>query len=99
MFAFAIYDKKKNKLFLARDIAGEKPLYYIHKNKKLYFASEAKALAKKLDLKKQKPESYNVLQHCLNETLFKDLFQIPPASYLEYDLNKKKIICIKEYWT
>lgn len=99
MFAFAIYDKKKNKLFLARDIAGEKPLYYVYKNQKLHFASEAKALIKTLDLKKQKIESYNVFQHCLNETLFKGLFQIPPANYLEYDLNSKKITSIKEYWT
>ena len=42
MFAFAIYDKKKKKLILARDIAGEKPLYYYQKGDTFAFASEAK---------------------------------------------------------
>ena len=46
MFVFAIYEKKTKKLFIARDIPGEKPLYYIRKNNTLYFASEAKALKK-----------------------------------------------------
>ena len=32
MFVFAIYEKRKNKLFIARDIPGEKPLYYTRKN-------------------------------------------------------------------
>ena len=99
MFAFAVYDKRKNKLYLARDIAGEKPLYYIYTNKKLYFASEAKALIKTLNLTRQKSKIYHAFQHCLNETLFKNLLQIPAANYLEYDLNSKKIIKIKEYWT
>ena len=99
MFAFAVYDKRKNKLYLARDIAGEKPLYYIHRNKKLYFASEAKALTKTLDLTKKKSETYFAFQHCLNETLFKNLFQLPAASYLEYDLNLSKINNISKYWT
>lgn len=99
MFAFAVYDIKKNKLYLARDIAGEKPLYYIQKNKKLYFASEAKSLIKKLSLTKKKPITYSAFQHCLNETLFKDLFQVPAANYLEYDLKSKKIVKISEYWT
>jgi asparagine synthase (glutamine-hydrolysing) len=98
MYAFAIYDKKKRKLFLARDIAGEKPLYYIQFNNKLYFASEAKSLIKNLNLKKNKPETYEAFQHCLNETLFKNLFQVPAASFLEYDLRKKKITKIEEYW-
>ena len=42
MFAFAIYDTNKQTVFLARDIAGEKPLYFSYKPFK--FASEAKAL-------------------------------------------------------
>ncbi len=98
MFAFAIYDKKNKKIYLARDIAGEKPLYYVEKNKKLYFASEAKSLIKYLDLTKTNQKDYYVFQHCLNQTLFKNLYQIPAANFLEYDLDKKKIIKISEYW-
>lgn len=44
MFAFAIYEKQKQELFLARDRAGEKPLYYFLNNEAIYFASELKAL-------------------------------------------------------
>jgi len=44
MFAFALYDGRQRQVFLARDRAGEKPLFYVHGNKSLRFASELKAL-------------------------------------------------------
>ena len=44
MFAFAIYDRRKNELFLARDRAGKKPLYYYSDGKRFVFASELNAL-------------------------------------------------------
>ncbi|HEY4491573.1 MAG TPA: asparagine synthase-related protein, partial [Acidobacteriota bacterium] len=44
MFAVAVYDAKPGALFLARDHAGIKPLYYYHDQEKLLFASEIKAL-------------------------------------------------------
>ena len=44
MYAFAIHDCKANTIFLARDIAGEKPLYYSHDNGELRFSSELKGL-------------------------------------------------------
>jgi asparagine synthase (glutamine-hydrolysing) len=44
MFAFAIYDKRRNSLFMARDRAGEKPLYWAEHRGGLVFASELKAL-------------------------------------------------------
>jgi asparagine synthase (glutamine-hydrolysing) len=44
MFAVAIYDSKQHELYLARDHAGIKPLYYYHDTEKLLFASELKAL-------------------------------------------------------
>ena len=46
MFAFAIYDKDKDLLFLARDRAGEKPLFYWHSGNSFAFSSELKGLMK-----------------------------------------------------
>ena len=51
MYAFCIYDIRKKKIYLARDIAGEKPLYYFLSKKNFFFSSEAKAL---FSLKKKK---------------------------------------------
>lgn len=44
MFAYAIYDSKKEKLILARDRLGKKPLYYMERNHEILFASELKAI-------------------------------------------------------
>lgn len=44
MFAFALYDSGSTRLFLARDRAGEKPLYYRHAGGTFFFASELKGL-------------------------------------------------------
>ncbi len=97
MFAFAIYDPKKKKLLLGRDIAGEKPLYYYHRGNKFVFTSEAKALPEVLDLKPREDEFFEAFQHCFVTTLWKDVMELPPAHYLEYDIakNSKKIV---EYW-
>src|SRR5271169_5928301 len=44
MFAFAVWDSKQKKLFLARDRFGIKPLFYAVRNGRLFFASEMKAI-------------------------------------------------------
>lgn len=97
MFAFAIYDSKKKRLILARDISGEKPLYYYHQGNKFIFSSEAKALAEALKLREQENDFCEAFQHCFHTTLWKNVLEVSPAHYLIFDIatNKKKII---EYW-
>ena len=51
MFAFSIFDKTLNKIFIARDFFGEKPLYYTKKNNYFIWASELKSIIKVLPKK------------------------------------------------
>jgi asparagine synthase (glutamine-hydrolysing) len=102
MFAFAIYDANTKKLFLARDRAGEKPLYYKVWNGGISFASELKPLLNRTDVEK------NVNRLALNSILGlgyvpRDLCIIEghnkllPGHFLEYDIVTSKH-AIKEYW-
>ena len=51
MFGFSIYDKNKNKLYIARDFFGEKPLYYYKSKNQFIWASELKSITNVIDTK------------------------------------------------
>ena len=96
MFAFAIYDKNKKELFLARDNFGIKPLYYANINNTFMFASEIKAFLDLPDFKKQLNEE--ILESYLefsfvptNETFFKGVFRLDAGSYLIFKNNEIRI--------
>ncbi|MEK7136987.1 MAG: asparagine synthase-related protein [Patescibacteria group bacterium] len=97
MFACAIYDTRTHQLLLARDISGEKPLYYYQKGRQLVFSSEAKAFPKVLNVEEQDNDFFEAFQHCFLTTLWKDVFEVPPAHYILFDLptGTKKLV---EYW-
>ena len=97
MYAFCIYDKKKNNLYLARDIAGEKPLYYTNNKDGFFFSSEAKSLkfAQKPLIENNK--FYNHFQYCFEKTLWKGVKQLKPAHYLKINLKNRKIQLV-EHW-
>jgi len=101
MFAIALYDLKKEKLFLLRDRLGKKPLYYTYLNNELYFASEIKALLEiKGDFKVDQASLINYLQlknTSAPKTIYKDIKQVKSASYLEYNL-KDNTFFEKKYW-
>jgi len=93
-FALAIWDGKY--LFLVRDKIGQKPLYYYHKDNRFIFASEIKGILTQVDAIANITENFKVFETTLDEeTLFKDIFSLPPASTLVFDGVS---ISIKKYW-
>lgn len=105
MFAFAIYDKKEQTLFCARDRFGEKPFYYKHDEQSFYFGSEMKALWAAGVQKEENPTmQYNYLAYGflknpknLGETFYSQIYELPPAHYLTYDIRSDKLE-LKEYY-
>jgi asparagine synthase (glutamine-hydrolysing) len=91
MFALAILDKRYNKLILARDHAGMKPLYYSIQGKQLYFASEVKAFTRiKPDWKENKDwRKYFLLFGHLPEpvTTLENVQPLAKGTALEVDLH------------
>ncbi len=94
MFAFSIFDKKRNTLFCARDHLGIKPFYYYldDANEELYFASELSAvfefpIIKVVDENAVTEFLFNGWLYEPN-TGFKNIYKLQPGEYLEIDLNK-----------
>ncbi len=91
MFAFALWDQARQRLFLARDRFGIKPLYFCRTAQQLLFASEIKALLTVLpQAPPQNPGliydflTMGVLDHT-DETFFADIHKLPPAHYMLVD--------------
>lgn len=101
-FALSIYDKKLNKVFLIKDHVGVKPLYYYTDGTKFIFGSEIKTIFAsgiKPSLAEDELLNYFVFKYTpKNNTLYKNIFRVPPASYIEYDLNVN-IFSTHTYWT
>ena len=99
MFAFAIWDEKRKRLFCARDRFGIKPFYFTQNASGFYFSSEIKALLPfvddiKTDLNGLK--DYLAFQFTLGaKTLFNDVQLLLPAHTLIYENGKIKT---NKYW-
>ena len=100
MFAFAIYDRPRRKLLLARDRLGIKPLHYAIHQAQLLFASEMKSiLAVAPELANTDPEA--LLQYFYFGyipdpfTAFSAIKKLPPGHLLEYENGEVRI---KQYW-
>ncbi len=101
MWAFAIYDFRKNKLFCSRDRFGVKPFYYLIENDHLFFSSELKALHKVCDLHKanlSKVYEYLAYGYRINdgETFFENCSELLPGTNLIFENNE---ITLNKYWT
>lgn len=104
MFAFAILDLNKRTLFLARDFFGIKPLYYIRKDNRLAFASEAKALLEIEHVERivDATAAYLYLRHGLTDhdesSLWRDIRKLPPAHFWEIPLEAEHMTQPQRYW-
>jgi len=92
MWAFALFDADRNRLFLSRDRFGKKPLYYCHRAGFLAFASELSALAlhpavsREIDpLSLQKYYAYGFIP--APRSILRDVRKLPGGHNLVYDLN------------
>ena len=100
MFAFALWDAAKQKLFIARDRFGIKPLYYWSDGRRFAFASEIKALLGQVPAVKTDVHGlhdYFCFQFCLGErTLFSGVRQLQPAHCGYVGLDGR--IALRRYW-
>lgn len=101
MFALAVWDKRTQTLFLARDRLGIKPLFYFLTHERLLFASEVKALISHPDY----PRKLNYLalgQYFItgfflnNLTVFDRTLRVPPGHYLAID--SRGTVQTHRYW-
>jgi asparagine synthase (glutamine-hydrolysing) len=101
MFAFAIWDERRKRLFAARDRLGQKPLYYVQRDGELLFASEIKALLA-VDPGLRQPDlaaldEYLTLRLISSpRSMFKEVRKLPPAHYLTFDGEAG--LRVERYW-
>lgn len=96
MFAFAIWDEKKKRLFAARDFFGIKPFYYAMINGCFVFASEIKSILEfpgcPREVNREALEQYLSFQYSiLDETFFKGIYRLPAGSILTYENGQIKV--------
>jgi len=99
-FAIALWDSKNRRLLLLRDRVGIAPLFYTQQKGRLIFASEVKAILPALDQSPSlNPQALDQLMTFWSpvspETLFQDVFEVPPGFMLIIENNQLKS---QRYW-
>ena len=100
MFAFALWDRRRRRLLLARDRAGEKPLYYTLQNGVFVFASELKSVlehpAVEATVDPRGVDEFMTYGYVQSpRTIFSEIFRLPPAHTLVW--HNGRITC-EPYW-
>ncbi len=100
MFAFAIWDQRRQQLFLARDRVGKKPLYYLEERDRFIFGSEIKAILKvqgvSRDVDLQALSDYLSLLYIPSpKTIFRSIRKLPAAHYGIVTANS---FVVRPYW-
>ncbi len=102
MFAFALYDHSRRRMILARDRAGEKPLFWARHRRGLMFTSELKALfadptfPRQIDLPGL--NAYLAFGYVpSDQCLLRGVQKVPPGSFLDVDLESGNAV-VHRYW-
>ncbi|HEX2059553.1 MAG TPA: asparagine synthase (glutamine-hydrolyzing) [Thermoanaerobaculia bacterium] len=103
MFAFAIWDRKRQQLFVARDRYGVKPLYYTFTGTTFVFGSEVKALTaaamRPVSLDRAALLEYFTFQNIFTDrTLFEGVRLLPAGTYLAIPLGTTELPAPVRYW-
>jgi asparagine synthase (glutamine-hydrolysing) len=102
MFAFALWDSRRQELLLARDRLGKKPLYYTIAGGRFVFASEIKAILQHPDVRREIDpvalDAFLTFSHTPAPlTLFKNIFKLPAAHLLRCD--RDGTVRVVRYWS
>jgi len=103
MFAFAVWDRSRQELFLARDRYGIKPLYYSLQGTTFLFGSEIKAIvthpAYKPAMDREALLEYFTFQNFFTDrTLFEGVRLLPPRSFIRLKLGQTTTPVPERYW-
>ena len=100
MFSFALWDSNKQKLFVARDRLGIKPLHYYYDSNKFVFGSEIKSILKDKTIEKSINQeslseylSYNYIS--APSTIYNKIYKLEPATLMVIGKNQ---FYTKKYW-
>src|SRR5271157_73274 len=102
MFAFVIWDRRQQSLFIARDRVGIKPLYYYADGRQFAFASEIKAFWRlpefNSELSMAALVTYTAHAHSFApQTIFQHVKKLPPGHTLTIERNGET--SLRQYWT
>ncbi|SMC76001.1 asparagine synthase (glutamine-hydrolyzing) [Pedobacter africanus] len=98
MFAFSIYNKQTNTLFVARDRLGVKPLYYSWDNGKIEICSQLRPIADEKTINASAVSMFLELTYIPSPfTIYNEVKKLPPGNYMYVDLNSNELT-ISEYW-
>ena len=100
MFAFALWNKQQQQLFLARDRIGKKPLYYFQQDGRFAFASEIKSLLTlpniPRDIRPDAVYDFFAYQYIPDpKSIFKHIHKLPPGHHMTVNADG---IQIQQYW-
>ncbi|WP_299987983.1 asparagine synthase (glutamine-hydrolyzing) [uncultured Pontibacter sp.] len=102
MFAIALYDKGKKTLYLLRDRAGKKPLYYSKQGNSIYFASEQNLLQKivKPTIKLSAIAEYLQTGMVYGEaTPYEDIYELKPGHLVSIQVDSQELSDQKQWWS